>query len=74
MTIRLRPAQPWHIQVAPYRDGWIVGEAALDNAQFFHARADAEAAASNLGERLGHAGDFCGCCQSNGNLSPLTRS
>jgi hypothetical protein len=34
-----------------------VAEAALDNAQFYHDHADAEAAARNLGERLGAIGD-----------------
>jgi hypothetical protein len=58
MLIRLdRVGTARHIQVAAFRDGWTMAEASLDNAQFFHDRADAEDAARNLGERLGAAGD-----------------
>jgi hypothetical protein len=46
-----------HILVTSFCHGWIVGEAALDNAQFFDDRSQAEAAARNLGERLTDAGD-----------------
>jgi hypothetical protein len=52
-----RVGPPRHIQVAPFRQGWTVAETALDNAQFFHDRVDAEAAARNLGERLAAIGD-----------------
>lgn len=45
------------IYVAPFCGGWVVGEAALDNSQFFNSRPHAEAAARNLGERLAGAGD-----------------
>ena len=41
----------------PFRHGWVVGEAALDNAQFFNDRCDAEAAAIDFGQRLSDAGD-----------------
>jgi hypothetical protein len=46
-----------HIQVAPFREGWTVGEATLDNAQFFDRRQDAEAAARGLAARLADAGE-----------------
>ncbi|MEO7026186.1 MAG: hypothetical protein ABI056_01380 [Caulobacteraceae bacterium] len=44
------------IQIAPLGRGWTVGEASLDNAQFFNSAAHAEAAARNLGQRLTDAG------------------
>jgi hypothetical protein len=46
-----------HIQIAPCGDGWTVGEASLDNAQFFQRRSHAEAAALDMGERLTDAGE-----------------
>ncbi len=46
-----------HIRVAPFGDGWTVGEATLDNAQFFGSLLHAEAAARSLGERLTDAGE-----------------
>jgi hypothetical protein len=46
-----------HIQIAPLGDGWTVGEATLDNAQFFNRPSDAEAAARSLGVRLADVGD-----------------
>ena len=45
-----------HIHVAPFGDGWTVGEATLDNAQFFKRRSHAEEAARDLGARLTDAG------------------
>ena len=66
MSIRKNPASAWktdrgatlrHIHISPFRDGWTVGEVALANAQFFHSRNHAEAAARALGERLSGAGD-----------------
>jgi hypothetical protein len=41
-----------HIQIAPFGDGWTVGEASLDNAQFFQRRSHAEAAALDMGSGL----------------------
>jgi hypothetical protein len=48
---------PRRIQVTSFRGGWVVGEATVDNAQFFHDRVNAEAAACSFGERLGSAGE-----------------
>ena len=46
-----------HIQIAPLGEGWTVGEATLDNAQFFKRRSHAETAARGLCARLSDAGD-----------------
>jgi hypothetical protein len=46
-----------HIEIAPSGEGWTVGEATLDNAQFFERRSDAETAARGLGSRLADAGE-----------------
>jgi hypothetical protein len=45
------------IEIAPVGAGWIVGEATVDNAQFFKIAAHAEAAALSLGQRLTDAGE-----------------
>ena len=45
-----------HIQIAPLGEGWTMGEATLDNAQFFNRRSDA-AAARSLAARLADAGE-----------------
>ena len=47
------------IQIAPLGHGWTVGEATVDNSQFFKRRSHAEAAARDLGGRLTDAGHPC---------------
>ena len=54
-----RPTELRRIAVAPFAGGWIVSEASLANAQFFHDVMVAQAAAIGLGQRLADVGEPC---------------
>ena len=56
MWITSRRVELRRIEIASFGSGWTVGEATVDNAQFFDQLFHAEVAARDFGERLAEAG------------------